>query len=425
MIEFFITGLSILLEYIFTYILTCKFLDTHYSAKLTRFICVSIPFSIVCTLFETVTEYNNFTWLLQFILALMAIYITFNIAFANTLLIYSLNYILIMAIQLFIAFFLSLLPNELSYNATAICGNIMTLLVAIVIYLTVPIYQLLDFLLQKKRMLAVIVINLFCVFITISAYHRNHVETFYNFLIPILFMLVILIIVNWELIVNQLIMETLKHKLTAYDEYIPVIDELIDHVRSRQHDFDNQLMALKSLPLTCSTYEELSASIHEYNAYIHDQHKDAYILKINMKLLAGLIFQKVRYAEKNNKTINISLKTPRLRTKMPEHELVDILGILLDNVIEAMPENGTSQLILDCINDKLYLETRNVGPVVSPQFINNIYRKGFSTKPSAHKRGYGLHNLLMHLYKNGGEINVENATDPETNENLIVFQIYV
>lgn len=425
MIDFFIIGLSILLEYIFTYILTCKFLDTHYSVKLTRLICVSIPFSIVCTLFETVTEYNNFAWLLQFLLALMAIYITFQIAFANTLLIYSLNYILIMAIQLFIAFFLNILPKELSYNATAILGNIVTLLIAIVVYLKIPIYRLLDFLLQKKRIIAVIVINLFCVFITISAYHRNHVEAFYNFLIPILFMLAILIIVNWELIVNQLMMETLKHKLTAYDEYIPVIDELIDHVRSRQHDFDNQLMTLKSLPLTCATYEDLSASINEYNAYLHDQHKDAYILKINMKLLAALIFQKVRYAEKNNKTINILLKTPTLTSKMPEHELVDILGILLDNVIEAMPENGTSQLILDCINDRLYLETRNVGPVISSQFINNIYRKGFSTKPSTNKRGYGLHNLLMHLYKNDGEINVHNATDPETNENLIVFQIYV
>lgn len=425
MIDFFATEISLLLEFAFAYILTCKFLDTHYSVKLTRLICVSIPFSIVCTLFETATEYNNFAWLLQFLLVLMAIYITFQIAFANTLLVYCLNYILIMAIQTFIAFFLIILPIELSYSQTAICGNIITLLVIIVLYIKVPLSYILTFLLRKKRMASVILINLFCVFITISAYHRNEIEGFYNFLIPILIMLTLLIIVNWELVINQLVTEKLAKKLKTYDEYIPIVDELINHVRSRQHDFDNQIMTLRSLPMTYNTYEDLTNALQDYDSYITYQQKDAYIMKINMKLVAGLVFQKIHQAEKDNKTINITLKTPFLYSNTPEYEIVDMAGILLDNVIEAIPENGTAQLILDSTKGKLKIITKNAGPVITEEFINNIYRRGYSTKPTNNKRGYGLHNLLMLIYKHKGEINVYNETRSDTNETLIVFEITV
>lgn len=425
MIDFLIAEFSLLLELIFVYLLTCKYLVIKFTNKLGKFLCVSIPLSLVCAFFESSMEYNNFAWLMQFFLSLIAIYLIFQIPFANALLIYCLNYILIIAIQLFIAFFLTLLPGELSYSETAICGNTLTLVAIIVIYFKLQISNILNFLLRKNRVLAVIVIDLFCVFITISAYHRNHIESFYNFLIPILIMLTILIIVNWELIINQLLTEKLKRKLKAYEDYLPIVDELIDHVRSRQHDFDNQVMSLQSLPMTCTTYEELCANLGKYTTYIADQQKDANILRLNHKLVAGLIFQKMHLAKKNNCTLEITLKTTTLLSKIPEYELVDVLGILIDNVIDATPENGTSHLILDSVNNVILIKTKNVGPVLSAEFMSNIFRKGYSTKPSAHKRGYGLPNMVAILKKYKGNVVVRNEDDPETHETLIVFDIIV
>ena len=212
-------------------------------------------------------------------------------------------------------------------------------------------------------------------------------------------------------------------RLKDYEKYLPLIDELIKDIRSRQHSYQNLVQSITSLPYTCPDYASLTAALEKYGKFQTVSEEDSALLKLNLKLVAGFLISKKAQAEEQNKKLHIQ-NDVFLQCMLPEYLLIEIMGILIDNALEATQENGEVFLKLQNRKKKLYLNIRNKGPVLSEKQREQIFRYGYTTKTFEKSRhGLGLSRLNKLVNSYNGMLALSNeAID---NEMYIVFELEV
>ena len=83
-------------------------------------------------------------------------------------------------------------------------------------------------------------------------------------------------------------------------------------------------------------------------------------------------------AEKNGKTLNVIVRQHTLKSCMPEYEIIRILGILIDNALEAVDAPGSATLSLDSSQNQIIISTMNKGPVLSSDLRRNMFTYGYT-----------------------------------------------
>ena len=124
---------------------------------------------------------------------------------------------------------------------------------------------------------------------------------------------------------------------------------------SRPFIGSSKIQALCALPLTCSTYEELAHALEQQSRTSFQNNVPIELLKLNYKLLAGFLYQKTVEAERKGITLSISIQNFALQTIVPEYELLEMTGILLDNAIEATAESEIIKVSIDSYQAKVVL----------------------------------------------------------------------
>lgn len=232
-----------------------------------------------------------------------------------------------------------------------------------------------------------------------------------------------LLFLNFLLFYYEYRLEMKQLRLKDYEEYLPLIDELIKDIRSRQHSYQNLVQSITSLPYTCPDYATLTAALEKYGNCQTVSEEDSALLKLNLKLVAGFLISKKAQAEEQNKKLHIQ-NDVFLQCMLPEYLLIEIMGILIDNALEATQENGEVFLKLQNRKKKLYLNIRNKGPVLSEKQREQIFRYGYTTKTFEKSRhGLGLSRLNKLVNSYNGMLALSNeAID---NEMYIVFELEV
>lgn len=237
---------------------------------------------------------------------------------------------------------------------------------------------------------------------------------------------VILLIICLSIIRQYEAYRKLQIQLDDYKTYQPVLAELIDHVRERQHEFDNQLLSIRSLPLVHKDYESLSYAINNNTAAIMHNLQTTTLIRINLKLVAAFLFSKTRQAANENKHLNITIKNNIIQTAMPEYELIEVLGILIDNAIEAIDYDESVSIYLDSTNNQVTITVINKGPELSNELRSQFFQKGYSTKSitsAKSKRGFGLSRLKRLVDTYNGTIMLNNSES--AGETLIRFDVVI
>ena len=97
---------------------------------------------------------------------------------------------------------------------------------------------------------------------------------------------------------------------------------------------------------------------------------------------------------------------------MENYVLIEILGNLIDNAIEAAHEfEGVDKKVIleiGCENEKAFLEVKNTGKPINIEMLDKIFKKGYSTKENT-GRGYGLYNVKMLAQKYKASIEVSHS----------------
>lgn len=416
---------SSFLEFFFAYILSCAYLKTSLKKYKNCGLCLLV-LTLLPVLAGRVISYTNYLWFIDAFIIFLYIFFVFRIPVQEALLLFSAVYATYLLFHLFAAICSIILPVRLSPGLVFVFANIFAFAASIFSYFFLPLHKVFSFIVKKKQYLQLLFINLFFIFLLTDLYYKIYEEQLFKFLFMLIAVLTMLLLVNLEIGINRVRLIQQERELKAYEEYIPIIEDLIDHVRGRQHDFNNQCIALQMLPEIYKDYDSLVNAMADYHKYITDNMHDYVLLKLNLKLVAGFLFQKTQYALKADKILYVDIINPLLKSTVPEYELIDILGVLADNAIEATPLGATAVLTLNSYENKIEITTRNPGPVLTENVRKLLFTKGYSTKSAIGcKRGFGLYNLKLLVEKHNGLITVYNDTDRKSGKTYLCFEILV
>lgn len=205
--------------------------------------------------------------------------------------------------------------------------------------------------------------------------------------------------------------------------YYAAYDELIEIIRERQHDLKNHISAIYGMIYTTDNYDDLAKMQEEYCQYIMDRNEETkLLLSAGNPLIAGFMYSKLKEAKEQGIEVNYKIKMEKVELKVPEYEIIEMLGILFDNAMEALEMQKVEKIIyvnIIYINGKLDISVANRSEEYSNRKIEEFFRWNFSTKGIGH--GIGLTKLKKMVHENEGEIVVSNEEYDSTN--FLQFEI--
>ena len=212
-----------------------------------------------------------------------------------------------------------------------------------------------------------------------------------------------------------------QKRIHMIEQYVPIVEELISQVRARQHEFNNRMMAIEAAVASADTIEEARKEVTALTGSIGISLNDRELLSCDSKMIAGMLFGKIKQAEAANHHIELSLHGLFKKTVTPETEWIEVIGILLDNAIEASPKGSTIFLFSKKQGDFLELTVSNPAPPLSNTEFMALFGKGVTTKTNRDGHGFGLYNILRMTERYHGKILTRNESI--LNENYVVFGV--
>lgn len=249
------------------------------------------------------------------------------------------------------------------------------------------------------------IVMLFSVWVFIDMKAADMLNIKISFIMIFLGIIILWNLAEWR--TNSRIIKKQANEIKTYKMYIQPLEELTKEIRARQHEFDNHLNAVLNMHVMIDNYDELVDAQSQYikEMYIEDSRQLIALLKISDKILAGFLYSKIVGAPSFIK-VNLQVRNFEIVSNVSEHNLIEIIGTLLDNAYEACTkERNTVDVILDSDHSKIYFEVRNQVEDMNFNTMSKFFKKGFSTKGT--KRGLGLSNAKRIANKQGGDITVE------------------
>lgn len=174
-------------------------------------------------------------------------------------------------------------------------------------------------------------------------------------------------------------------------EQLTGVKTYAEALRAQSHEFMNRLHVILGM-VQMKYYDELSEYIR---TLVGNQNQELGNITQHIKdpVLAGFLMGKLSYAREENVELIIEINTVIPEPEKPQitHELITILGNVIDNAIEAMGVSSekTLEVNLHYRDRYLTLEVLDSGPGIPEDIQKRIYEKGYSTK--GENRGYGLY----------------------------------
>lgn len=357
-------------------------------------------------------------YLIYFIYA----YLKFGDSVKRTVLKCLLVTLIIGALQILVyipfSFFYYITPNE-SLIIMFINGAILLILFFTrnnkIFMSVVEIFAKRDWILKTSLTLCVIVL----VYFMYSLKKSEVIEIDIFVLISIFMTMFLIFIYRWQKSTYEL--NRREQELQITNLYNGVFEEMIKTMRKKQHDFKNQIDAIYSSHLKAESMEELIEIQKKYCDNVLYQNRFSKVLSCTKNsILAGFIYTKFVEAENNGIEIQYEISY-RDSNEIVIYDLVDIVGILLDNAIEAVTSTEVSKKIVFELSDAEGINLLVKNPVVNilNSEIQKFFERGYSTKEG--ERGIGLNKLmeLQQKYKYDVYTHIENDNSME----WIVFNI--
>jgi CitB family two-component system sensor histidine kinase MalK len=197
-------------------------------------------------------------------------------------------------------------------------------------------------------------------------------------------------------------MRQLAEELTGVNSYVEAL-------RSQAHEFLNKMHVILGL-VRLKFYDKLELYITRIAN--KDIAESEFVGQcIRDPVLGGLLLSK--FSRAREMAIDMVLAEESF---LPEpvdvqvtHELVTIVGNLIDNALDAVKDSQRRQVtvLMKYSNNELTLEVKDCGPGIDQALVEQIFLKGYSTK--AESRGFGLFLVARAIERLNGTIQVETA----------------
>ncbi len=271
--------------------------------------------------------------------------------------------------------------------------------------------------LKNKILLSIsilLTIIVLCVQFTLLMFYNSAMPTIVS-VINIL-VLIIYFAISICSIINISKLEITKRDLESANLTINSLTILHDNVRAFKHDFDNIVNCIGGYVIT----EDIEGLKTYYNQLLEECNKtnNLYALSpkvINHPSIYHILATKYYEADKKNVQINLNvfLDLNEIEKRMKIYDFTRILGILLDNAIDAAKE--CDKKIIN-VTFRKEISNNMLAIIIQNTYTNKnvnteeIYQKGVSTKEN--HSGLGLWKVRQILMKNNN-LNLFTTKDAE------------
>ncbi|GEP34185.1 ATPase [Nocardioides szechwanensis] len=206
-----------------------------------------------------------------------------------------------------------------------------------------------------------------------------------------------------------------RTELLALQSQLSARESVTETLRAQTHEFSNQLHTLSGL-LQLGEYDDAAQVIGTLSRR-RAEISDAVLARVQDPAVAALLVAKVSLAAERNVELVLHDGTvlPRLDPDLSA-DVGSVVGNLVDNAVEAVVSarpvrgaGGRVEVRLGRDGDAVVVQVADSGPGVPADKVEEIFRRGFSTKPSdASGRGVGLALVQVVCERRGGSVSVHN-----------------
>lgn len=337
---------------------------------------------------------------------------------------FALNIGLISIVQLICALFFCLLFQTLHTNTRiTLLINIATCCILLLTYFILNLHKYVEIILKHSIISKIILLIVGILFVVMLGISRKNFQIYWKDAVQLAVfgVLIFAVIFQWQK--EKWENKQKEEELKAYQKYNLVYKDLISDVRKRQHDFNNHIQAIFSMNLLAQSMEELVEKQNEYCSQIVANNTTNKLLRQDVSsVFAGFLYTKINQAEQSGITVKYRININNIEEHMSFCDLVEIIGNLFDNAIEAACVLKENKLIDFFINQR----EGEVEIVMSNPFIRDglgqvedILQEGVSTKGEG--RGLGMSNVTSAVEKYHGKILIK--SNKRGNVDFIVFRI--
>jgi len=205
---------------------------------------------------------------------------------------------------------------------------------------------------------------------------------------------------------ERIILQKKVAEQMVQNRYVEQIETQQSHIRKFRHDYQNILLSINGFVVE-NDFDGLKRYMPKVNAASTIVTKDAFALenlsKIKDPEIKILLAEKLMRAQNIGTDISVTVDIYEEIDHIPVDSvtLVRMLGIILDNAIEALTELKSGTLSIACYKDRssVAFVVQNTCSSNMPPY-SQLRQQGFSTKSDG--RGLGLSNLseLLGLHAN-------------------------
>lgn len=342
------------------------------------------------------------------------------------------NCFLAVIIVAFVPLFLYLTLNYLFYppyeyiNLYSLLADIGGFCLIVIYQNKVKLSRLSSFFMKRNKLILAVLLLIFCGF-SINFYQimdKRIILSETSFQMVYFVLIFLFVIYEWQK--SRMDVEKKKTQLEMNKLYYEAYDQLIMLIRERQYDMKNHINAILSLSYTTKNYDELIAKQEEYCGYVIQQNeKTKLVLSSGNPLIAGFLYSKIRQAESCRIDMDYKMGIQKTETTIPEYELVEMSGILLDNAIEALSgmenENFVKKIFFSMQETEsgIKIIAANTSPYYEEDLTAYFFEPGYSSKGA--NRGLGLSKLKKLVQNRKGTITVYNELRNDLN--YLAFEI--
>ncbi len=386
---------------------------------------IKLLFSVVILSIScTVIEQLNLDFIFIYIVTIIELKLIYKNSLKDIIVRYLLAILIIVLLQLVLATFIGMFTDDYLTQ-----GFISELMVFIIIIISLKIKILKEYIVLKysefekaNSNILIYFIFTFSIYIMVFKFIWNYNNSLIRNNLPIT-VGIIIILVSSQFFTYLYIFEVIKEKekLKTSNEYNSVINEIMQEIKQRQHDFVNYKNTIKGI-VNVADEGDIKKSI---NKYINDE--DVYDDRINSLIyienvvIRSVIYRNMCKFKKYNINFQYEIENNVLDNILSYNEISNVVNNLLNNAFEEVIKEDCIKKNIEIkilIKDKVsHLILKNQVVDVNNINLNNMFTRGYSTKDMG-TRGYGLYNIqeIINSHKGNIKINLENSE--------IIFDIF-
>lgn len=244
----------------------------------------------------------------------------------------------------------------------------------------------------------------FYINIYLTDYLSKDTVLIFNIVIQITYFVIMLFILSLTIlnIKKQHDIQKIEFENNQFNSYMESLELINNDMQKFRHDYNNILFTMQGY-IEINDFEGLKEYFkqHIFSTEMNTLKRNqllANLSKMKVTGIKGLLLTKILQAEKENISINIEIPEDIEDIHMNVIDLARILGIFLDNAIEANYQSN-QKINFDSEIDIAFIKTNDdsLMIIIENTFydeevdLENIFEDGFSTKGK--NRGKGLSNV--------------------------------